>query len=118
MNLLRREDGLYIRQGLDVTATGLVVNHANTLQRSVFVDEVETVDAPTNLYGGSKRPVNITFETENGKGCQAAVYLKELAQVVNNHLAVDDVKTAQRTVGKFVVKGFVNGTLYLDLGFQ
>ena len=118
VNLVRREDGIDIGQCLEVTAAGLIVHHSDAFLVGALMDEVKAVYAPAHLHGGGVLLIDIVFESENGKGCQSAVDGDELAQIVDNHLAVDDVQSTLRTVGQNVMERLVNGTFYLHLGLE
>ena len=62
--------------------------------------------------------VDVALETEDGEGGQSAVYLQQLAQVVDDDLAIDDVEAANGGIGHDAMEGLVDGTLNLYLALQ
>ena len=58
------------------------------------------------------------LEAEDGEGRQATVNGDELAEVVDDDLAIDEVQSALRCKGHHLVEGLVNSTLDFNLRLQ
>ena len=98
---LLKEDGLHIGQGLQPLIARLVVDDADAGQ-PVLAHHVEAVDAATDGERESLPtatdlylPRDVGLKTDDGEGCQLAVELQELAQVVDDHFAIDDLQAIQ-----------------------
>ena len=112
-DVLRQEYGIDIGQRLYLLAARLVVYHAD----GAVVHQVKTVDAATQSEA-REVAVDVALQAEDGERCQTAVYLQQLAEVVNDDLAVDEMQAAGRSVWHLFVESLVYGTLYFYLRLQ
>ena len=117
VNLRGVEDGIHVGHGLQPAAARLVVDHADALLRRALANQVEPVDAPADAPAADL-VVDVALQPQDGERCQPAVNLKQLPEIVDDDLAVDDVQSARRHVGQLAVERLVNGALYLHLRLQ
>ena len=61
-----------------------------------------------------QRAFDVALETEDGEGRQATVDGDELAEVVDDDLAIDEVQSALCCKRHHFVEGLVDGTLDFD----
>ena len=97
----RVEDVVDALEWCQSAGTGLVVDDTNKVSAVLIINHhVKTVDATAKRGVHAERANgvglhDILFQSEDGEGCELAVERQQLAQVLDNHLAVDELQTVE-----------------------
>ena len=120
VDVLGQEDGIDIGQGLHPAAACLIVDNAY----GAVVHQVEAVYASSDGQrdgesgNGAQRALYIVLKAKNGERRQTAVDGDELAKIVDDDFAVDELQSACGDIGHLLMKCLVDSAFDFHLRLQ